>query len=215
MDIAYSKDIGIFRDEKAIDDLIKEGYRVTLIGKDVEALMNRVVNPKSKLCRYNDELTLIYAVTKAIDGWLDDAAGIRQVDESIFVRLLADYNADSYNLSDAYSPMYASRYTISYSKVTLISCTPENQSGTNAMQLPALAGMRSDLIEKVVDVTAPSYPVLPYMNMHKYPIKIDQADLGRISYPSTRLRSDRMRCKIVLPMADPSVPKPQTVYIFL
>jgi hypothetical protein len=106
--VAYSKNIGIFRDEKAIDDLIQEVYRVTLIGKDVEALMNRVVNPKSKLCRYSDELTLVYAITKAMDGWLDDAAGIRQVHESIFMCLLADYCADLYNILGLHSPIYAS-----------------------------------------------------------------------------------------------------------
>jgi hypothetical protein len=83
------------------------------------------------------------------------------------------------------------------------------------MQLPTLAGMRSDLIEKVVDVTALSYPVMPYMNMHKYPIKIDQVDMGKISYPLTRLRSDTMRCKIMVPMANLSVSRPQTVYILL
>jgi hypothetical protein len=71
----------------------------------VEALMNRVVNPKSKLCRYSDELTLVYAVT------------------------------------------------------------------------------------------VPSYPVLPYMNMHKYPIKIDQADMDRMSDPSTHLRSNTMKSR--------------------
>ncbi|OAL42710.1 hypothetical protein IQ07DRAFT_476321, partial [Pyrenochaeta sp. DS3sAY3a] len=53
MDTTCSKHMGIFNDEKAIDVLIKEGYRITLIGKDVEALMNRVVNPQSKLCRYS------------------------------------------------------------------------------------------------------------------------------------------------------------------
>ncbi|EFQ91638.1 hypothetical protein PTT_11461 [Pyrenophora teres f. teres 0-1] len=52
MNTTCCKNIGIFSDEKAIDVLTKEGYRVTSIGKDVEALMNRVVNPKSKLCRY-------------------------------------------------------------------------------------------------------------------------------------------------------------------
>ncbi|KAJ4354787.1 hypothetical protein N0V95_003517 [Ascochyta clinopodiicola] len=126
IDIAYSKNIGIFRDEKAIDDLTKEGYRVTLIRKNVEALINRVVNLKSKLCRYSDELTLVYAVTKPIDEWLDDAAGIKQVDKSIFVRLLADHEEDLYKISDPQGPMYASRYTISYLNITLISYAPDN-----------------------------------------------------------------------------------------
>jgi hypothetical protein len=33
------------------------------MSKDSETLINRVVNQKSKLCRYSDELTLVYAVT--------------------------------------------------------------------------------------------------------------------------------------------------------
>jgi hypothetical protein len=61
---------------------------------------------------------------------------------------------------------------MNYSNVT--SCTPDDQFGVNVMHLPTLAGMMSDLIKKVVDVTVPSYLLLPYMNMHKYPIKIDQ-----------------------------------------
>ena len=83
------------------------------------------------------------------------------------------------------------------------------------MHLPTLEGMSSDLIEKVVDVTVPSYPVLPYMNMHKYPIKIDQADMGRMSDPSTHLRSDTMKCKVKLPTANPNVFRLRTVRIFL
>ena len=122
MDTACIKNMGIFYDQKAIDVLDTEGYRVTLIGKDVEALMNRVVNPMSKLCRYSEELTLVYAVTKPIDGWLDDAAGIRQVDESFFLPLLADNHKDLYKISGPHSPTYASRYSIDYSNVTLISC---------------------------------------------------------------------------------------------
>ena len=156
MDTACIKNMGIFYDQKAIDVLDKEGYRVTLIGKDVEALMNRVVNPMSKLCRYSEELTLVYAVTKPIDGWLDDAAGIRQVDESFFVPLLADNHKDLHKISGPHSPTYASRYSIDYSNVTLISCVPDDQSGINAMHLPTLEGMGFDLIEKVVDVTVPS-----------------------------------------------------------
>lgn len=66
------------------------------------------------------------------------------------------------------------------------------------MHLPTLAGMRFDLIDKVVDVTTFSYPVLPYMNMHQYPIKIDHADMSRMSYPSRHLRSNTMECKIKL-----------------
>lgn len=214
MDTGCTKNIGIFRDGKAIDKRFREGYRVTLIGKDVEALMNRVVNPKSKLCRYSDELTLVYAATQAIDGWLDDAAGIRQMDESMFVRLLSDNSADLYRLSGPHRSIYASRYTIDNTNVTLISCTPDKQEN-NAMRLPTLAGMGSDQIQKLIDTTTPSYPVLPYMNMHKCPITIDQADMGRISYPSTHLRSDTMRCKIMLPTANPGVLGPQIVNIFL
>lgn len=215
MDTTCCKNMGIFKDEKAIGVLTKEEYRVTLIGKDVEALMNRVVNPKSKLCRYNDELTLVYAVTKPIDGWLDDAAGIKQVDESFFVPLLADNHKDLYKISGPHSPMYASRYSINHSNVTLISCTPDDQLGTDAMHLPTLAGMRSDLIEKVVDVTVPSYPVLPYMNMHKYPITIDQDNMERMSDLSTQLPSNTMKCKIKLPTANPGVSKLWTVRIYL
>jgi hypothetical protein len=113
----------IFYDEKAVDVLTKEGYRVTLIGKDAETLMNRVVNPKSKLCRYSDELSFVYAVT------------------------------------------------------------------------------------------VPSYPALPYMNMHKYPIKIGQADMGRMSDPSTHLRSNTMKCKVKPPTAKPGVFRLRTVLI--
>ncbi|KAG9185079.1 hypothetical protein G6011_03026 [Alternaria panax] len=215
MDTTCCKNMGIFNDERAIDVLTKEGYRVTLIGKDVEALMNRVVNPKSKLCRYSDELTLVYAVTKPIDGWLDDAAGIRQVDESFFVPLLADNHKDLYKISSPHSSMYASRYSINHSNVTLISCAPDEQFGTNAMHLPTLAGMRSDLIEKVVDVTAPSNPVLPYMNMHKYPIKIDQDNMERRSDPSRQLPSNNMKCKVKLPMANMGVSKLWTVPLYL
>ncbi|KAI1571797.1 NAD-GH domain containing protein [Pyrenophora tritici-repentis] len=200
MDTACIKEMGIFCDQKAIDVLDKEGYRVTLIGKDVEALMNRVVNPMSKLCKYGDELTLVYAVTKPIDGWLDDVVGIRQVDERFFEPLLANNYKDLYKISDPYGPMYASRYSIPYSNITLISCTPDDQ--VNAMYLPTLAGMRSDLIEKVVDVTVPSYPVLPYMNLHNYRIKIDHAAMRRISEPSTHLCSDTMKCTVKLPMAN-------------
>jgi hypothetical protein len=215
MDTACIKDMGIFYDQKAIDVLDKEGYRVTLIGKDVEALMNRVVNPMSKLCRYGDELTLVYAVTKPTDGWLDDVSGIKQVDESFFEPLLANNHKDLYKISGPYGPMYASRYSIEYSNITLISCTPDDQFGVNVMHLPTLAGMKSDLIEKVVDVRVPSYPVLPYMNMHDYRIKIDHAAMGRRSEPSTRLCSDTMKCEVKLPMANPGAFKYQTVRIFL
>ncbi|CAG5181765.1 uncharacterized protein ALTATR162_LOCUS9823 [Alternaria atra] len=203
--------MGIFYDEKAIDFLTNEGYSVTLIGKDVEPLMNKVVNPKSKLCRYSDELTLVYGITKPIAGWLNDAAGIRQVDESFFMPLLADNHKDLYKISGPHSPMYASQY----SNITLISCAPDNQFAVNAMHLPTLAGMRSDLIEKVVNVTVPSYSGLPYMNMHKYPIKIDQADIGRISDPSTHLRSNTIKCKVKLPTANPGVFRLRTVRISL
>ncbi|RYN63539.1 hypothetical protein AA0119_g13154 [Alternaria tenuissima] len=215
MDITCCKNMGIFNDENAIDVLTKKGYRVTLIGKDVEALMNRVVNPKSKLCRYSDQLTLVFAVTKPIDGWLDDAAGIRQVDESFFEPLLANKHKDLYKISGQHSSVYASRYSIDYSCITLISCAPDGQSGMNAMHLPTLAGMRSDLIEKVVDITDPSHPVLPYMNMHKYPIKIDQDNVERTSNPSTQLPSNTMECKIQLRTANPGVFNLWTIRIYL
>ena len=87
--------------------------------------MNRVVNPKLKLCRYRDELTLVYAVT------------------------------------------------------------------------------------------VPSYPVLPYMNMHKYPIKIDRADMGTMLDPSTHLPPNMIKCKVKLTTANPDLFKLWTVHISL
>jgi hypothetical protein len=107
--------------------------------------------------------------------------------------------------------MYASRYSIEYSNITLISCTPGDKFGVNPMYLPTLAGMRSDLIEKVVDVTVPSYPVLPYMNLHDDRIKIDHAAMGRSLEPSTHLCSNTMKCEVDLPGAF----ELQTVRIFL
>jgi hypothetical protein len=75
--------------------------------------------------------------------------------------------------------------------------------------------MQPDLIDKVIDLTVPSHPVLPYMNIHRSPIKIDQADMGRMSHPKTHLRSNRMECNIKLPMVDRGMPRSQTVRIFL
>jgi hypothetical protein len=194
--------LGIFKDEIAIDVVIKEGYRITLIGKDVEALMNRAMNPMSKLCRYSEELTLVYAVTKPIDGWLDDADAIRQMKDSSVEPLLCDNYKDLYKISSPHRPRYSSRYSIIYSNVSLISCTPDDQFVINAMHLPTLAGMEPDLIDKVIDLTVPSHPVLPYMNMHRWPIKIDQADIGKKSLSRTHLRSNTMECKIKLPMTN-------------
>jgi hypothetical protein len=65
MDTAYSKNIGIFNDKKPIKVLIKKGYRITFIGKDVEALMNRVVNPMSKLSELVSSKLLASACLKA------------------------------------------------------------------------------------------------------------------------------------------------------
>jgi hypothetical protein len=53
------------------------------------------------------------------------------------------------------------------------------------------------------------------MNMHKYPVKIDQADIGRISDPSTHLRSNTIKCKVKLPTANPGVFRLRTVRISL
>lgn len=97
--------LGIFKDEIAIDIVIKEGYRITLIGKDVEALMNRAMNPMSKLCRYSEELTLVYAVTKPIDGWLDDADAIRQMKNRSFEPLLYDNLQDLKSTQAIFRPI--------------------------------------------------------------------------------------------------------------
>jgi hypothetical protein len=215
MEIACSKNMGIFNDKKPIEVLIKKGYRITFIGKDVEALMNRVVNPMSKLCRYSDELTLVYAVTKPIGGWPDDTDAIRQLKDGSFQSFLCDNYQDLYKISSPHRPRYSSRYSMIYSNVSLISCTPDDQFGINAMHLPTLAGMQPDLIDKVIDLTVPSHPVLPYMNIHRSPIKIDQADMGRMSHAKTHLRSNRMECNIELPMVDQGMSRSQTVRIFL
>jgi hypothetical protein len=112
MDTVCIKNVGIFRDEKAINFPIKEGYRITLISKEVKTLMNRVLNPMPKLCKYNNKHTIIYAVTKPIR--LDDAAVIRQVDESVFAHLLADCDTTLFKISGPHKPMYAPCYTINY-----------------------------------------------------------------------------------------------------
>jgi hypothetical protein len=215
MDSACIKNMGIFNDKKPNRVLIKNGHRITFIGKDVEALMNRVVNPMSKLCRYNDELTLVYAVTKPIDGWPNDTDAIRQLKDSSFQSFLCDNYQDLYKISSPHRPRYSSRYSVIYSNVNLISCTPDDQFGINAMHLPTLAGMQPDLIDKVIDLTVPSHPVLPYMNIHQSPIKIDQADMGRMSYTKTNLRSNTMECKIKLPMEDQDMLRSQTVRYLL
>jgi len=60
-------------DEAAIED--QRG--VQLIGQDLEALINTIANPRSKLCRCGDELAVMHAVTNPIEGWIDDVAGFR------------------------------------------------------------------------------------------------------------------------------------------
>lgn len=72
------------------------------------------------MCRLSDGLTLVCPVMKHINGWLDDAAGIRQVENSFVVPFLSDNYKDSYKTLDLHSPMYASQYSIDYPNVTLI-----------------------------------------------------------------------------------------------
>src|SRR4051812_4972109 len=111
--------------------------------------------------------------------------------------------------------MYASRYSINHSNATLISFAPDDQLGIDAMHLPTLEGMRSDLIEKVVDVTVPSYPVLPYMNMYKYLIKIHQDDIGRMLNLLKQLLSNILKCKVTFLIVNLGVFKFVDVQVYL
>jgi hypothetical protein len=126
----------------------------------------------SKLYRRGDELILVYAVTKPIDGWLDDVDGIRQLKDGSFELFLSDHYKDLYKISSLYRPSYASRYSIVHSNLNLISCTPDDQFEVNTMHLPTLAGLEPDLIDKIIDLTVPFYPVLPYVNMHRCRLRL-------------------------------------------
>ncbi|KAF2022754.1 hypothetical protein EK21DRAFT_95465 [Setomelanomma holmii] len=79
---------------------------------------------------------------------------------------------EAVQISIPHNPIYASRYSIN---VTLISCTPDKKSGVNAMHLPTLAGIGSDLFDEAVNVTT---PFLPRVAIHEYASVSDQDPPG-------------------------------------
>jgi hypothetical protein len=97
----------------------------------VEALMSRVVNPKSEMCKHGEELTLMYAVTKLDASMPDEASMIKQMDTNFFLPLLETHFEDPLEIPVSYGHETVDRYWIARANVSLLSCVFNDELGDN------------------------------------------------------------------------------------